>query len=108
MLKWHWFNKRWTTPNLASALIQGIAVLRQLWESKYAGAYYTTVARPNPPQNSDNGGDWFTAFLYRTALDDEDEEDEVTNELEMYLWEPRIKPLNKDYAGEFRALAWWI
>ena len=64
------------------------------------------MARPIPPQDINNGGDGFTAFLYRTALDDEDKADEVINELEMYLREPRIKPLNKNYAGEFRALAW--
>ena len=51
-------------PNLAPALIQGKADLHQLWESKYAGAYYTPVARPIIPQDTNAGGDGFTAFLY--------------------------------------------
>ena len=108
MRKWHWFNRRWTTPILARALNQAKADLRQLWESKYAGAYHAPVVRPRTPQDTDAGGDGFTSFLYRTALDDEDDEPEVIDELTAYLQEPRIKPPNKDYAGEFRALTWWI
>ena len=51
-------------PNLAPALIQGKANLRQLWEFKYARAYYTPVARLIIPQDTDAGSDGFIAFLY--------------------------------------------
>ena len=66
LFKWQWFDARWTTPNLAPALIQGRASVQQLWQSNYAEAY---TNRPITPQHNGVGGEDgevndFAAFLF--------------------------------------------